>query len=337
MFIDEEKFILDFQARVKMIYNYYEEYSKKNLDERNIKNRKLCFSIKNVDEFNGKSWVDDNTDNVTLNKGVFSELIDYYNKWFIPIEDSLKNTKIMQSNFEIFELNLNSNIYPKKISKTEIELMIIFSYRFIILHEFGHLFNGHCDYLRSQTMQNDFRLKMFDNDETTIEAALCRRTLEFDADSFAATQGVLYIVNLMENPKLSINISFDNKFDIPFWFGFSLGTLFLLLKDKKINKQYSKKMLYFPEDIRLCLVFDSIRLTIENYVLDTKILDRIAGGIKFSEAWFNYIKLSKYNIVDMIISDNKFKEYFEEVRVYWKEKLYNELKSFSRLDLYIDN
>ena len=200
MIVNEEKFEHDIYARTQEIFDLYVYYSKKLGLRENIDEITLKFEIDyKSDDINAETWVEKNVFNIRMNIGVIKSLMKYYNNIFSPIETKLKEKGIIEHDNIILEFNAQKDIkslrnikFPKCLNSEIVELVIVLSYRFIILHEFGHLFNGHCNFLCSLNHDKNFKLKMINNNKKDYAYALCERTLEYDADSFAATQSILY-------------------------------------------------------------------------------------------------------------------------------------------------
>lgn len=73
---------------------------------------------------------------------------------------------------------------------------------FLILHELGHIANGHVD--RAVAKQLSPFIAEFGGEPLTPEEAIELHLMEIDADGFAASQGVCKTMNVVKNPPYAI-------------------------------------------------------------------------------------------------------------------------------------
>lgn len=132
------------------VYTFLDAYGYK------IEKNKLFFDINDEDEINGRAWCKTNEDHVEINKGViriyydfFLKVNEYYKNKFLESFMNETEESIEKMSFETISF---SDGYPKIIDSKKMvdertKLLEIFVSRFILLHEFGHIFNGHCNFI----------------------------------------------------------------------------------------------------------------------------------------------------------------------------------------------
>ena len=224
-------------------------------------------------------------------------------------------------------------------------LLTVFVSRFILMHELGHLFNGHCQYLSSLCQSDKMNyFPMFNYGNSKIEGVMSNldwRTLEYDADSFAITGSFQYLMMLYQD--------FDNKVDtyiikepsdLFYWWGFAIRSEFLLMQ-KIFSDDNTPHAHHFPSSLRWITVILTINGILYgehfkfNYVNHDNaaiILEKIFSGASYAERYFTKVnKIDNCLILDTI--ENHKCEHLEDVEQNWKKMLIK-LKPFTRLYLY---
>ena len=156
-------------------------------------------------------------------------MIDLYYDYFAESMsektiDFLRKIRPSDSDEELKKISYEGIIYRNgkvetinsKIEDDEkVKLLEIFASRFIVLHEFGHVFNGHCNYLAAELQfeNRDGFYMYFDEHGSAINEkdSLNIRTLEMDADAFAATQSMSHLCFLYENFDKEVNIKIGKE------------------------------------------------------------------------------------------------------------------------------
>lgn len=345
---EKELLIKDIKARAISLYKYYYELSQA---LGYIKKTELNFEIVNSNNENGEAYakIDENKkiiDYIRIDDSliykIYNTIVKIYNNFEQEFFNIFEKNKIFSSNStlnKIIELRLNSNErYPSNINDNCCNIITIFAYRFVLLHELGHIYNGHCDYLRENEEENA-RILIFDKkEEKNTNKALCRRTLEYDADCFAGTQSIIYISKVYNGEIELLDKNINNE-DSPFWYGFAIRILFLLFQDVKNNPNYySKNMLYLPDVVRCINILDVIHnvIKIKDIKNGEKIENKVIFGMDSAEKCFNHLKYSTYSMIEELGQDNKYNEYTKEIYNNWEVSLKDHLIKYSRLNLFCE-
>ena len=110
------------------------------------------------------------------------------NKFYIGImKGTVAKMKVIIQQLldEIMDVNFHTLKYNKR-SLYE-EAFLILAFRFIVLHEYGHIVNGHIDWKKNNSRDSFF----FENyTESNIDSNIDRQTREMNADRFAAKSSI---------------------------------------------------------------------------------------------------------------------------------------------------
>lgn len=343
---NEEFLLLDIKKRAETLYDFFLKVIDIEYPERSRLST-LEFEIKDSEEVNGRAWCEREKDHIEINRGVinlyysyFSQVLEYQkNKLLKKIMPNIDENQIEKFSYEmvIFE-NQQSNYIDSKVVNSDIAKMLeIFVSRFIILHELGHIFNGHCFFLPEIEKEFSYMPMYFeDKNDEDEKNALDVRTLEMDADAFAVTQSINHVVYLYENFKSEVQIKSIEPIDLFYWWSFAIRSHFLVCEDRFNDHQYKKSMKHLPSISRWNLNINIAYEIIENRMLDKnlkkKIQERLLSGAINGECVYNEIKYTNYNWINEIQVSKMNKEYVDEINVNWK-KIREELDKYSRLML----
>ncbi|WP_068505826.1 hypothetical protein [Paenibacillus kribbensis] len=98
------------------------------------------------------------------------------------------NTLLYEKNINFYTIvSGGDQKYDLKKANLYLDLMHSISYRLIIYHELGHIFNGHLDYYHSRSI-SPRNLSLFMDSRKNQLPSLESQVLEMDADAFAATR-----------------------------------------------------------------------------------------------------------------------------------------------------
>ncbi len=220
--------------------------------------------------------------------------------------------------------------------------------RFIITHEMGHLFNGHCDFLKKLYAVPKSEMIMKSIIPGLEESyALDRRTLEMDADASAATSSIDNIIELYKGLKDEETIPFLSKLDkkstlFKLW-SFSVHSIFLTFEDF-CKSDYTSNSYYLPNEARAILAFSDSFHALENFRKHElfrcddaeyeEIFKQIVEGILEAERYINRKFGKSYNFLASAVGNTKYVKYSNEVLDYWNNKLRKKLEKYSRTPLY---
>ena len=346
-----ERLKSDLYTRAKSMYEVLQELSKQHLPQ-NWTDSKYEFEIVENKEINGKSWSRDNVDHIEIYSGVIEE----YNKYFLKVMDYFRNRMFEKvypnKDYEerstwSYEMlyNLQGKVYfiDSKVMENKVaDLLEIFVSRFIVLHELGHIFNGHCRFLESITGGKMEFIPMYYMGKGKIreELALDIRTLEYDADAFAVTQSMLHLFFLYNNFIDEVHIEGMKKDDLFYWWGFAIRSHFLLCEDSYIEKDYDKSITHIPSVGRwsdACINatenIEKLNLSDEN---KRQFNQKIADGAIEAEKIFNQIKYTQYNWEEQLVSNKSYIEFRNEIDKNWN-KVKCKLEKYTRLPLWEDD
>ncbi|MFB4211607.1 hypothetical protein ACE1TH_06765 [Shouchella sp. JSM 1781072] len=353
--VNKKDFYIDIKNRAKNIYEQYQYLVLKSL-KTNTSNYSLEFNIKEDSSLGGKAWFKDNLDNIQINKGVIDNYFDYF-YGFTKMQtadflDKLHIEDMEESSYEFikFDKHGNPNYFDSKVIDYKLAgLLTIFVSRFIITHELGHLFNGHCEYLNSKDQNDMQHIQMFEKDNSkNIKnvSSLDFRTLEMDADAFAATdnfRNLLLIYGKFEDMvEKDLNIE---PIELFYWWSFAIRSNFLITQKILNDEEYSTDKKHLPSVARWVLILGTILNIIDGGVYNIhyrtgdnkeKLLAYIVKGFLFAENQYNERFYTKYSCLEETMNSKDYNNYVTETQNNW-EHLRNDLSKYSRLTLYKSN
>lgn len=339
----------DLIYRANRIYEYFQQLIKECAFDKWYASS-LEFEIKDSEEINGKSWCEKDKDHIEINRGVIEK---YYNYFAIVMENDkvnfLRHLNVTKEDDELRKMSYEGVLFKdgqvevydsKLVDDGKAKLLEMFVSRFIILHELGHILNGHCKLIANKCTKMGLKYiplyyseneKLLDEDD-----ALDIRTLEMDADAFAATQSIFYVLFLYENFESQVKIKMEPN-DVFYWWSFAVRSHFLMCEDLFMDNKYYKKMTHLPSNARWTLIYYSALEVIDscNIIEQEKIRfkELITKGAIDAEVKFNCVKYTNYNWVSEIDNNIQYINYRNEVNINW-EKLKNQLKEYARLPLF---
>lgn len=129
---------------------------------------------------NAHSKIEDNKYIIIINNGAYVAVRNFYEQ------------KFFGSNKSYYYNITKEKEYDKSIAKYYYELMIDITLATFIYHEYGHIYNGHLDYLASEKRQcnkgADFVSLNADNESELTFTPIRHQALEWNADDFSATR-----------------------------------------------------------------------------------------------------------------------------------------------------
>jgi hypothetical protein len=353
-----EVFYEDIKSRAQEIYEQYKYLMKEVLKrDPNSLDSQLKLYLKDDMNLGGKAWSKNNIDNIQINKGVIDNFFDYFYDFTKKrSEDFLNMLPFLVEDIESEEVSYEGIVYDnngkakvidsKVIDLNLASLLNIFVARFIVTHELGHLFNGHCRYLNSKDGGSVKYIPIFYNDideNISIISALDWRTLEMDADAFAVTDNFRNLVVLYslfeEKVDSRLNIQ---PIDLFYWWSFAIRSNFLLMQNILNDNEYKENMTHLPSVARWNLIINSIDGILNSGMYKIKyrtgdsrekIMKTIIDGSMYAEKYFNEKFFTEYSWITEISKNTDYYEYITEINRNWKN-IGSKLRCFSRLPLY---
>lgn len=353
--VNKEGFYIDIKNRAKDIYEQY-QYLVKEALKSDTSNYRLEFYLKDDLSLGGKAWSKNNLDNIQINKGVIDNYFDYfYGFTKMQTNDFLEKLHIedveeVSYEYIKFDANGNANLFDSKVIDYKLAgLLTVFVSRFIITHELGHLLNGHCEYLNSKEHNEIHYIPMFEKDNSkNIKnvSSLDFRTLEMDADAFAATDNFRNLLLIYEKFEGMVDKDLNiEPIELFYWWSFAIRSNFLITQKILNDEEYRSDKKHLPSVARWVLILSSILSIIDeglykiNYRTGDnkeKLLEYITKGFLFAEKQYNERFNTNYNSLEETINSTDYSNYVTATQKNW-ENLRNELSEFSRLPLYKSN
>lgn len=341
-------FYNDIENRAYSIYDLYQEGLDSNTKE-------LKMKVINNNNYGGRTWSTTENDNIEVYSGTINVCYEYFTtvmrlKTREIVDIIFRNQKDINNKefpYEaiIFDDDGKGRLIDSKIRDSRIVgLLIIFCSRFILSHEIGHLFNGHCDYVKNESESLSYLPIVLSPQELINQkiTALDYRTMEMDADAFAVTDSykeLLILYNLFEekvDPKLNIR-----PIDLFYWWAFAIRSQSLITQNLE-NNDYFLEMVNLPSVVRWTKISGVFLKCLESGIWKIQyrvgdneevLLQEFVNGCKDAERIFNEINNTEYNWVDEIENGQLYDEFGIDVHDNWIE-LRGKLEKYSRLQLY---
>lgn len=297
-------------------------------------------------------------DYMRINTGAVIEIFAYFKSAFCNKnvfrskgDISKENENVVHGKFQSSSYSILYTGEPQSDERRQLsEYASLFTLRFIFTHELGHLLNGHSHYLTSFYATKNIEMmgkKFFSNLNKNVREnyALDRRTLEMDADAFAATTGMDNVIMLYKNTDKNQILfkALENPIEVFKLWAFAIHSLFLLFEGIG-STTYDKEAWYLPNEARVTLVMSSALSVLEGYIknkvlicdyeLKDKIIKEISSGIIEAENYYNFRFRTKFNFVNQAMNNPKYNPYANEVLNHWDNTLYKKLEKYSRTYLY---
>lgn len=302
--------------------------------------------------------IKNNYDHMWVNTGTVVDIFAYFSSvfsdstMFPTIGDVKKEQNIIING--IFDNKTCQILYNSEPQTDERRIIgnfaALLAYRYVLCHELGHLLNGH-SYLLNTLYANGkvdmiakYYMSTFSENQQ-IKYALDRRTMEMDADSFAATNGIDNIIVMymnLDKHKFYFDLLDDPIRIFSIW-SFAVHSVFLLF-EKDSSSNYSPYDYYLPNEAREFLNIASVLRTIDEYrknnifdcdeLLYSQIIEKIVDGIKDAETYFNKRYSKNFDFIFQTISSTDYNIYSNQVLEHWNNNLFHKLTPYSRSILY---
>lgn len=338
----------------KIYQNAINASSNKNIE---YQTKGLKFSFLNNESVNASASIMSSYDYMLLNVGTITRLFEYFFSAFsskvmfphigVPhIEHGIE----IKSQFDFKKKQILFTDMPKdEARKTVAEYTTLFVIRYIIAHELGHLLNGHLYLVNSlysvSKIEMILKYKIFSLSKGNLtDYALDRRTLEMDADAFAASISISNLTGIILNKNQFQNFlnSLENPLQIFELWTFAVHSIFMMFEQES-SKEYSQKSFYLPNISRELLNLDAAMNALDGLRLkgyfkcnDTDynfIKNYFYSGINIAEKFFNNFKCTNYEFINDI-KNNVCAEECDKVLKNWNNRLRAKLEKYARAILY---
>lgn len=334
--------------RAQEIYDFYKSFNPK------MEKRRLQFVIRRKNEIGASASQCRSIDKIYLNQGV----IDNYHYYFMEYVDykTLSELTILLPNLDNLtnEYSYETIIYrdgkaytydSKDMDQDLVILLSTFVSRFMLTHELAHIIMGHCSYIgkkESYQATISFSNTMIKDDNTSLDL----RTLEVEADEFAATDCLEHIITRYHRfeKEHQKHFMFEAKNLFLLW-SYAIRTNFILMEaktgDRKYVEKYNEKIGHLPSLIRWELFLKKISILIDEETFpikykngDTKkvILEQIAAGSRLAEQYYEEARGNTHSWLETIQqNESTIKRYYKEIEKNGYE-IHQEVSKYSLLN-----
>lgn len=252
--MDFETFYSDIEKRATDMFNNY--YSKwPGIQDKHFE----IFVDRKAASFGGGSYVENEVLKIVIFSGTVKNYLSVIND-ILNLRSSLRINRVYHEDEKskgwisaegiIFKNGVPKIFDSKEINHHLTNLIMTFISRFIICHEFGHLFSGHYEQFKTinmhfipMQMTGDEWIKLPDDKKLDIF------TMEWDADSFAATDSMRELLFLWQYYDTQVQYrDFISREDLFFWWGFAISLIFHWVAELDCYMIYKKEILYKPKD-----------------------------------------------------------------------------------------
>jgi hypothetical protein len=194
--------------------------------------------------------------------------------------------------------------------------MAMIAIKFVIAHEIGHLYNGHCHYRAAINNNTSSAFMLYNKGKADIPLNELH-TLEIDADAFAMCRIIDMVVNSLFSDELLLSI-INNKSDIFKMLGFSMHGLFRIIGHEQDLKEGGFEKSHPPFLIRLMEITDAGRIAISKLNKDLEIdYQNFYSGLSHCEQILQEL-LKKEPFTEDQIANEVNIAYLERINVTWK-------------------
>ncbi|KHD16017.1 ImmA/IrrE family metallo-endopeptidase [Clostridium butyricum] len=325
------------------------------------KTKGLKFNYIEDDKVNACAWIYDNYDNIQINTGTLIKIFSLFYTAFSNRDiyknignSQLESNEIIKGDFDPDKIELLFSGIPKDEDRVTIaNLMSLFAFRYIFAHELGHLLNGHSYLLKTLYGTEHIDMILKDvlskfSERKNEEYALDRRTLEMDADAFAATFSINNLIGLYQQQEKNgwYFDLLDNPIQIFELWAFAIHTIFMLF-ESSVPSNYDKLNFYLPNEARQILNLSAAESTIDGMrergsfkctdIEKKKIISAFTEGISKAEYFFNNTFNTKFNFIIKVSTSSEYQDYANGVGKHWNNNLRFKLKKYARCILYDPN
>lgn len=300
----------------------------------------LNFHFSNDDRINACAFIQDNFDNIVVNTGTVSALYRYFFSAF--------------SSNEIF-LNIGnvSDEDPlcNPARRTMAEYVSFFAMIYIVTHELGHLLDGHLHLINNlygvSNIEMILKKSIFNLSQGQLtDYARDRRTLEMDADAYAASASIAILVNNLNQSSNDIRSILKDPFQIFELWTFAVHSFFMIL-ELEVPSNFSLENFYLPNNARETLNLSAAWNTLDfmisqkQFVCSPKEYNQIKeyfySGIAIAENFMNTHKRQNFCYKRELLTDAIHSDECDLVLKHWDSSLRPRLEKYARAKLYQSN
>lgn len=195
-----------------------------------------------------------------------------------------------------FFLDYNSHMPSDEI----INELIVYVFLLLLLHECGHIFQGHIQYLNSSSTSLELA---FSNRMSHIQKSISLeiKTLEYAADVFAAEYISDMFLSTCQNREILID-KIKNLY---------AATLFLHIVLAIFNKDKDAEVVYLPFSSRINELFVRAYMKVNKFDININQIEKILKDV-YPTISIALFRMTKIKSVDLV--NNQDKEVVEEIR-----------------------
>lgn len=318
----------------------------------------LIFNYLNDEDINAYTSIMNGYDHLVVNTGTVTKIYEYFFSVFSSKEMFLNigNPSAEQgievlAKFDYSSKQILLTGRPNDQSRcTVAEYTSLLAIRYIIAHELGHMLNGHTYLIKNlysvPKVEMIFKSLVFNLSHGDLtDYALDRRTLEMDADAFAATIGITNLIGIIDPSKEFGDFidCLEQPLQIFELWTFAIHSIFMIFELENPSN-YSNTSFYLPNNAREALNLSSAMITLdfmiskgyfvcsdERYSL---IKNYFKSGINKAESFFNAYRHTNFHFISNFLNNVDTGIYCDRVLDHWNKKMRARLQDYTRAILY---
>ncbi|MFS0555241.1 hypothetical protein [Brevibacillus sp. 179-C9.3 HS] len=333
-----------FDEEIK-IYDYYKDYAIGLVqffnDDANSYNKRanqyqFIYDYLVNPEINAGAAINDHQEKIILTEGLILKIYELFYTMnavyhtvgpFSREPSTLYNLNIVSKFGPDRKINVKFPVSSNKDCNIVAEYMAMLAIKFVIAHEVGHLYNGHCHYRQAVSKKTSSAFMLHNNGDLDIPV-MELYAMEINADEFAMCRLIEIVINQLykDNNLLSV---ISNKRDIFKILGFSIHGLFSILEYEQLHKKIQRNQSHPPLIIRKMFAFEAARIQALNRASELAVvIDGLYEGIIHCEKILAKIYHNETLTIDKIV-DPENEHQMNNIIETWS-KLMTKMEKYSR-------